>query len=309
MIRTALCLLGLLVLPFAACNTSTLGSRPVICASANYGGHLSATQIPKDDWLSLLVDDQGYRRDCTGRDFLPVELPLRCAVSAQPGQPRDLPLRSAQVDVYQAFGDFALLWLPVERYADEHQGGLVGLVHVSEETLSLVGLGMVRLPAEQVSLELRKVRGDDVLFARGTSCPGQSARGSCEQVLELLLLHEGRFVPLELRDEQNQCVGSMRVPLELSQDMRLDSETVRRFGLTATYELHEDGLIINEQLLTTDRPVASDEENARLFRKSDGTRELRYTGAYFVTDRESLWAGMREARGTLIRDDLRRPYR
>ena len=83
-----------------------------------------------------------------------------------------------------------------------------------------------------------------------------------------------RFVPLEVRDRNSQCTGAAEVPLALAQDMRLDDGTIRRFDLMATYSVVDDGLLVTEQLVTTDRAANSSEENARVFRTSDGSRTL-----------------------------------
>ena len=290
-------------LTLTSCTKSTLGGHQPVCANAPAERYASAEQVPNDEWVSLLLSEDTARRDCTGHAIAPIELPLRCGVAAQADHPRALRSGPNSVVVHEAPGDFALIWLPVDEYRNGHKAGLVGLVHVAEKALSLVGVGTIVLPAARVSFELRRVGSDELLFAEGTACPGRGPKGSCERTLVLLLLHDGRFVPLELRDGNNQCTGPAEVPLALAQDMRLDKGTIRRFELTATYSMVDEGLLVTEQLVTTDRATNSSEENARVFRKSDGTRTLQFNGAYFISDHQSLWSGMREARGTLLSAD------
>lgn len=313
MTRTARALQALLflaaLLTLTSCAKSTLGDYQPICANAPSADYASAEQVPNEEWVSLLLSEERARRDCTGHALAPVELPLRCGAPAQPEPARALRPEAERVTVHEASGDFALVWLPVDELRDGHKVGLVGFVHVAEKALSLVGIGTIELPAEQVSLRLRQVGSDELLFAEGKACPGRGPAGSCERTLELFLLHDGRFVPLEVRDRHSQCTGAAEVPLALAQDMRLDNGTIRRFDLTATFSVVDDGLLVTEQLVTTDRAANSSEENARVFRKSDGSRTLQFTGAYFVSDRESLWSGMREARGTLLSRDPSRSSR
>jgi hypothetical protein len=307
MTRTAWASKALLLLAapltLTSCAKSTLGDYQPICANAPSARYASAEQVPDEEWVSLLLSEEVARQDCTGQSLTPVELPRRCGVPAQPEPPRALRRQAERATLHEAPGDFALIWLPVDELRDGHKLGLVGFVHVAEKALSLVGIGTIELPAEHVNLRLRQVGSDELLFAEGKACPGRGPARSCERTLELFLLHDGRFVPLEVRDRNNRCTGAAEVPLALTQDMRLDNGTIRRFDLTATYSVVDNELLVTEQLVTTDRAANSSEENARVFRKSDGRRTLQFTGAYFVSDRESLWSGMREARGTLLSRD------
>lgn len=102
-----------------------------------------------------------------------------------------------------------------------------------------------------------------------------------------------------MRDADNRCHGETVVDLARSQEIRLTSGWTRRFDLISTYEVTDDGLVVNEQLVAMDRPPDGNEDTARLFRKSDVRRVLEFTGAYFIYAQESLWTGMREVRGDL----------
>jgi len=165
--------------------------------------------------------------------------------------------------------------------------------------LSVVGLGVVRLPPDDVELELVSIRGDDVLFAQGAGCSGEDESSKCSKVVKMLLLHQGRFVPLELRSTGNRCTGAAEIELQKSQDLRLKTGGVRRFELTSTYKVRDDEVLVSEQLVAIDMTSAADADGARVFRTSDANRTLEFTGAYFVYDREPLWEGMRQIRGDL----------
>lgn len=192
-----------------------------------------------------------------------------------------------------------LVTLPVETYTNGDHTLLVALVHASKRSVSVLGIGTVRIPPEQTAVSLTRVRGEDLLLAQGTECAAGASAGQCDQTMKILMLYDGRFVPLEMRDADAMCHGEAAVSLFRSQELKLSSGWVRRFELVSTYEVTEDGLLVNEQLAATDRPPNGDEGNARSFRNSDARRMLEFSGAYFVYDRESLWTGMREVRGDL----------
>jgi hypothetical protein len=256
-------------------------------------------QVPSEEWLGLLIDEDQHRKDCSGHSLEPAELPLRCAKAAPYGSARNLPIRTDELNMTSLSDGFGLLWLPVEEFSNGDRTLLVALVHTSKQALSVLSVGAVRLPAQQTRLELQVVREEELLFARGAECAWGEDAGRCDRKLKLLLSHEGRFVPLEMRDADNRCHGEAVVDLARFQEVRLKSGWSRRFDLISTYEVTDDGLVINEQLVAMDRPPDGDEDTARLFRKSDARRVLEFTGAYFIYTQESLWTGMREVRGDL----------
>jgi len=299
-LNTRVVLLSLGLLAFAGCSRNALGSRQVICSQSPSRTYTSADQVPASEWVDLLFDQEQRGRDCTGRSFEPAELPLRCAKAARPGVARNLPIRADELSVEPLSGGFGLVWLPVEEYGNGDRTLLVALVHGSKRALSVLGIGTVRLPPEHVRAEMQTVRGEELLFAQGADCErGGIDSGKCDRRLELLLLHDGRFVPLEMRDADNRCQGGAGIDLARSQQVRLKSGWIRRFELVSTYEITDDGLLVNEQLAANDLPPDGNANNPRLFRKSDSMRVLEFTGAYFIYSQESLWTGMREVRGDL----------
>ena len=287
------------LLAIAACSTNTLGSRRVICSQSPSQSYTSVDQVPSGEWVELLFDGEQRGQDCTGRSFEPAELPLRCAKAARPGTARELPIRADQLSIEPLPDGFGLLWLPVEEFSNGDQTLLVALVHTSKRANSVLGIGTVRLPPEQTQVELQAVRGEDLLFAQGAECGPGVDSGKCDRNLKLLLLHDGRFVPLEMRDADNECHGEAAIDLARSQQVRLKSGWIRRFELVSTYEITDDGLLVNEQLAANDLPPDGNDDNPRLFRKSDARRLLEFTGAYFIYRQDSLWRGMREVRGDL----------
>lgn len=295
LIATALLMGGALIA--GSCAGNSLGSHQAICTQAPWSSDATAEQVPIEEWLRLVVDDEQQRVDCTGKPFEPAELPLRCATAARPGTPSNLPIRTDRAKVRALPGGFGLFWVPVEEFTNGDRTLLVALVHTSKRALSVAGIGAVRLPPEQANMELQALKGEELLFASGAGCVPGGASKKCERTLKLMLLHQGRFTPLELRDQDNSCHGETQVALTKSQEVRLETGWIRRFELTSTYEVTNDGLVVNEQLVALDRLANGDEDNSRLFRSSDATRDLNFSGAYFVYQKESLWDGMREVRG------------
>jgi len=301
-VSTIVVLLVYGLLAIAGCSTNALGSRQVICSQSPLRSYTSVDQVSSGEWVDLLFDQEQRGKDCTGQSFEPTELPLRCAKAARPGIARDLRIRAGELGIEPLADGFGLLRMPVEEFSNGDRTLLVALVHTSKRANSVLGIGTVRLPPEQMQVELQTVRGEELLFAQGAECGSGVDSGKCDRQLKLLLLHDGRFVPLELRDGDNACHGEAAIDLARSQQVRLKSGWIRRFELVSTYEITEDGLLVNEQLAANDLPPDGNDANPRLFRKSDSRRLLEFTGAYFIYTQDSLWAGMREVRGDLQTD-------
>jgi len=282
-----------------ACDRGSLGKYEALCSQPPAEAYESVSQVPVDEWMRLLLDTRDEYKDCSGARLVVGELPQRCGVDAPSGRVYTRPLNTDDVIFRPLTGELGLIWIPVNAYANDDRSGLVALVHASKRALSSVGLGVARLPANDVEIELVPIRGDDILLAQGSACPGGGESSQCSTVLKTLLLHEGRFVPLELRNTGNRCTGAAEIDLAKSQDIRLKTGGVRRFELTSTYVIRDNGLLVNEQLVATDLTSAAKTDGARVFRRSDATRMFEFTGAYFVYDRESLWEGMRQIRGDL----------
>ncbi|MEM7137473.1 MAG: hypothetical protein AAF500_12875 [Myxococcota bacterium] len=305
---TELRLIGVLMISSAllaaGCSRSTIDGRKVLCSQSASMKFERVEQVPRDEWLRLIVGkagqgDAGQGEDCTGHAFEPSVLPLRCISRARTGGVKDLPLQAEALEVRALSDTFALVSLPVEEFSNGDMTLLVALVHASRRSVSVVAIGSLQLHAAQLELELRPMGGEELLFARGSECAAGSQESKCDTQLKMLMLYQGRFVPLELRNSDNRCTGEAEISLFRSQDVRLKSRWRRTFELVSTYDVQDEGIVVNEQLVAMDRPPDGNPENAREFRRSDAIRELKFNGAYFTYERESLWDGMREVRGDL----------
>ena len=291
-------------LAVGACTKNPLGSYDAVCSESPHSADADAEAVPIDDWMRLLLDERGRRADCTGKSLAPPRLASHCPVAPSAGKSEPIAVGPSDATIKSLPGGFGLFWMPVEQLGNGDQTLLVALVHTNKRALSAVGIGTVELPREKVDVERRTLRGRDLLFVSGGHCGGRAESSGCERILKVLLLHQGRFSPVELRDFSNECHGALEIALLKTEEVGLPSRAVRRFRLTSTYQTVKDTLVVQEALVATDRPRDGSEDSSRLFRSADLTRELGFNGSYFVYDRESLWEGMREVRGDLYKGEL-----
>ena len=291
-------------LTVGACAKNPLGSYDAVCSESPHSADADVEAVPVDDWIRLVLDDGKRRTDCTGKSLAPPRLPSHCPVAPRPEKSEPIALGPSQTRTKSLPGGFGLFWTPVEQLGSGDQTLLVALVHTNKRALSAVGIGTVELPPESVDVELRALRGRDLLFVSGERCRKRASSSACERVLKVLLLHQGRFSPVELRDFSNECRGALELALSKTDEVRLPSGAVRRFRLTSTYQTVKNTLVVQEALVASDRPRDGDEDSSRLFRSADLTRRFGFSGSYFVYDRESLWEGMREVHGDLYKSTL-----
>lgn len=281
-----------------SCGDKALRSRPIVCAEPTPPSYASG-YVSRADWIDLLLEEPNREKDCSGKWIAPADLPSRCPPSERTERFHSLAQPEEHVYVKSINDGFALVWTPTQEFEDGEAGGPVGLVHVSPKTFSVVALGNLRLPKDEVRLEMQVIRGEEVVFATGTRCAKGADPPRCDTELRLLLSHEGRLVPLELRDSENRCVGATELGLKRVHNVRLSNGWTRSFQLTTSYEIDGADLNAREQLIANDRPPGGDESQQRLFRRSEAKRNLGFTGAYFIYDEPSLWTSMRVTRGEL----------
>ena len=290
-------------LAVGACTKNPLGSYDAVCSEPPHSADAGADAVPIDDWMRLLLGDK-RRADCTGRSLAPPRLPSDCPVAPSPGKSDPIALAPSDARIKSLPGGFGLFWMPVEQLGNGDQTFLVALVHTNKRALSAVGIGTVELPRQSVDVELKALRGRDLLFVSGGRCQKRADASACERILKVLLLHQGRFSPVELRDFSNECRGALEIALSKTEEVRLPSGALRRFRLTSTYQTVKDTLVVQEALVATDRRRDGNEDSSRLFRSADLTREFGFSGSYFVYNRESLWEGMREVHGDLYKSEV-----
>lgn len=273
--------------------------KNVVCRAPAPSNYKASGHVSGSDWVELLLSDETDEKDCTGEWVALPRLPDRCPLPKKRARHSLAPSPAENVVVREHGDAFALVWLPTQRFDNGDGGGPVALVHLSERDFSVVAIGTLRLPPDNVDLEMVDLQGEELLFAQGTNC-GEAQHGrACESILQPLILDSGRLRPLEMRDTGNRCLGEARVDLKRVDGAKLGNGWVRQFVLNASYELSAVGLVVKEQLVVTDLPVGGDEGQGRLFRRSQGERKLDFTGAYFTSSEPSLWAKTRPTQGEL----------
>lgn len=291
--------LTVFVLLLGSCRDQALDSREVVCVATPPDGYVTLRRVLAAEWVDVLVDAPGYDKDCSGQWVAPADLPARCPPPEGEQRAKPLSRRENYVVARSQNESFALVWTPVQRYGDGEVGGPVGLVHMSPERFSVVALGNLRLPPNRVALRVEVVAGEEVLFAEGSHCEEAGHSGQCDTELRLMLIQGPNIVPLELRDSGNRCVGPTELGLRRVHSQKLPNGWVRDFVLVTDVDVGVDEVIARESLVATDYPPDRNESRAQVYRRSEAKRTLDFNGAYFESDRPTLWTHMRATKGEL----------
>ena len=274
------------VLMMLSCVKNTLGSRKALCVQRLSLPVESVEDVSNDEWVELVLSDLDKHYDCTGQPLRFAATPSTCEKSGGMGVPRFVPLRNDDVVARDQSTNFGFVWIPMQRFNNGDFGGPVTFVQTSR-SLTVIGIGMLALPKDHVSLKMHTIRGKELLFAEGARCEGDSKK--CDRVIRLLRLDRGHFVPIRTRDNVNDCQMDSDLDLYKAKDIRLRDGRVRRFELTTTYEIVPEGLEVHEQMVVTDRRFGASIARARQFRTSDATRLLEFNGTSFTSREDSLW--------------------
>lgn len=275
------------------------GPQNVVCRDPLPKGYQESGHMSPRDWVDVLLSEATQEQDCTGAWIELPELPDRCPTPAESAKRTRNAAVASDLVVRQHGDGFFLVWAPTQRFENGDGGGPVGLVHLGKSDLSVIAIGMLRLPSSKVRLEMIDLEGATLLVAEGTDCFDTTAFEPCERVLRVLVLDQGRWMPLELRDARQACLGEAKVDLERIDVVGLDDGWRRKLELTATHDLTPEGFLMREQLVITDFPPGKDESQGRIFRRSQGRRTLHFTGAFFIQSEPSLWDKTRPSVGEL----------
>ena len=267
--------------------------KNAVCRAKTPPSYHQSGHVSPRDWIAVLHSDETDEKDCTGRWVELDQLPERCPSPAESA--RWKPNRSATNDVVvRQHGDgFVLVWTPTQRFDNGDLGGPVALVHLGESDFSVMAIGVLRLPPGQVKLEIVDMQGETLLLAEGTNCLSVESVDPCARIMTAMILDQGRWRSIELRDQGQRCIGAASVSLERVDLKKLQSGWTRRFVLTSPYELLPNGVLLREQLVVTDVPSSGDMAQGEVFRRAQGRRMLEFMGAYFVENAGSVWARMR----------------
>jgi hypothetical protein len=259
----------------------------------------SAGEPDAQAWIALLLRgyDPATRRltspplDCTGAQIRWEGPAMRCddgrvATTAL----ADRPLEPADVVASRVSADTTLVWIATTHYATGDAAGPVALVKGSNGRLRVVALGVLRAYREKARLRLERLGATAALVADGELCPpGDDA--ACIRASRLVPLRGDRFAPTPLVAEDGRCLAPAW--FDLARQERARSEQGwERLELTASMSFSgapSARLLVEEQVVVHDASGRDPLASARVLRRAQSTREVRWENGRLVASGTPLW--------------------
>lgn len=208
--------------------------------------------LPFDVWLSLLIRD--FERTTLTVPDQPRDCAYRPISNEAAGfEADDVGLRAALSEGDLAFGldptGRLIVWAKILTMPGGDALGPVALAQWVEKGLEIRGIGTLRAPAKRTKLYIEPLdAGTSVLFAEGDACPdGPEALASCERALQLALLAEQRFSPLQVQEGEAAPVAARVALSGLREEKGAGGELVRT-SLQRKVKVVDGELVMSESI-------------------------------------------------------------
>lgn len=276
--------LGLLCVVFALCSGAACAARapaPVCSLDLNLQlfppWQAQPEHIDLSVWSGLLL--RGVDMDCTGA-------PLCSASEVLQGPPRHA-LEPAQLQLVEEGDGLWLVWLKTHLSSDGQATGPVALVRVAYEDLKVMAIGALRAPADDTVLSLVTLAGSQVLRVDSGHCSTDTqADDTCWAKTQLLWAQSQVFVKAPGGDLDRVRRDRTPRPQGGSRLYALTSESTPD-------PANQTGFIITEHLVVTDLEPGQSVASGRIWRRSEGTRTLRWDKTRWQSSATALWDRVR----------------
>jgi hypothetical protein len=269
---------------------------PALCVLERGAG---AAEPDAATWIALLLRgyDAATRRltspplDCTGAQIRWEGPALRCDdARVATTVLADRPLAPADVVATRVSADATLVWIATTHYATGDAAGPVALVAGAGPRLRVVALGVLRAYRERARLRLESLGPTWVLVAEGELCP-PGGEAACIRAARVVPLRGSRFEPVPLVGEDGRCLSPAWFDLARQEEGR--SERGReRLELTSTMSFSggpRSRLVVEEQVVVHDVSPGGELASARVLRRAQARREVRWERGRLVASGTPLW--------------------
>ena len=251
-----------------------------------------------ENWYRLLVDRglDGAPVDCTGAPVKWTE--VQCLEPAEPATPFPLaPFSPSDIVTSRVSRDEQLVWIVTQRFSDGDGLGPVALVRDTKEGPEVVVTGALRARTRRARLTLVQLDGHRFLEAEGESCKSNDDPSTCHRSMVLVPEQNQRFVQASLYGQTGACVGPAEFYLHRDRVVSLQSGWKRKFEQNATLTFQPDRLVVQENVIVSDFDPSKPGTPARVDRRADGERVVRYEKGRLVASDTSLWSRVLDQTG------------
>jgi hypothetical protein len=182
--------------------------------------------------------------------------------------------------------DRMLLWAATDEFASGEVEGSAALALWTESAVEVHAAGSLRGYRTGARMKLHDIGGVPVLILNSDRC---DADKKCEAITQVVPILNKQFTELPLWESDRGCIGRAQFVLDRREERDLGNGTTRRFVLTRSVELTDEGVFINDLLTMDDKRTATPEADAKPFRKVSARRPLLLVEDRLLLEDEDLW--------------------
>jgi hypothetical protein len=257
----------------------------------------STRPLRPHDWLKLVLvseqqgDQQLAQSLCTGERIEHTALPSECEVQTpDPGMPVPVPLTEASVVERMLPDNRRLVWIMTHRFPNGDGFGPIAAVTLTEHSVYVGSLGLLRLRPERVDLNLWQVGAKVVLMAAGESCTDPQNLATCRRAANLMVFDGDRFHATPIRRaDSDACIDAPWVEYKREADLTLDNGWNRHMRIIASLDHDQRYVVITEQVDVADTDPAHPDVPPRDVRRVDTERFIHVDGFKLLTRQPPLW--------------------
>ena len=286
-----------LVTALSGCRPKSNRVSPLCKFDMASESELSSRALPAEAWLGIVEPSlnrttmihSGPHRDSCGRiaQDLTQDKAFVCpgvSVAAEPvaGDVAEI----SDLVMSQAGEDQLLLWAATEELVGGEAQGPMALVWWTDAGIEIHATGLVRGYRAGARMRLHHLGTDPVLVLESDRC---DAANHCIRVGQFIPVIGRRFREAPLYSPTGECFGRAQFDLSREQEIALDDHRMRRFRLTRTIELQEDGVALIDLVTAEDYDKRYPDTPATPFRKASSNRPLHYVDGHLELRDEDLW--------------------
>ncbi|MCR9166371.1 MAG: hypothetical protein ACE37F_25455 [Nannocystaceae bacterium] len=183
--------------------------------------------------------------------------------------------------------DRMLLWAATDEYASGEVEGAAALALWTEDAVEVHAAGRLRGYRTGARMKLHDIGGVPVLILNSDRC---DADNRCDAITQVVPIINRQFTELPLWESDRGCIGRAQFVLDRREERDLGNGTIRRFVLTRSIELTDEGIFVNDLLRMDDKRANAPEAEPKPFRKVSARRPLLLAEDRLMLEDEGLWA-------------------
>lgn len=211
--------------------------------------------------------------DCPGFE------PARELVSSDLVEETDLIMDSAGEDR-------TVLWAATDELTSGEVEGAAALALWTDESVEVHAVGMLRGYRHSARVRLHSIGATPVLVIQSDRC---DADGSCVGISQVVPIINKRLAELPVWESERGCIGRAQFILRKRESRDLGDGTTRKFALTRSLELDEEGIFVTDLVRMDDFPSNEPDAEPTPYRRVSSRRPLLIEGNRFLLEDEDLW--------------------